>query len=83
MTVTRVSRDGYRAGVGCGAVPRDRWRLFGPFAGSDDRGDHRLGLLGVRSFGRRLVSAVGGWERFEFLERGGEFGGPGPVVLEA
>jgi hypothetical protein len=40
------------------------------------------GLLG--GVGRpAAVSAGGGWEGFEPGERGGELGGPWPVVLEA
>src|ERR1019366_7250026 len=35
------------------------------------------------SSGRRLVSAGGGWERFELLERGGKLGRPWPVVLQS
>jgi hypothetical protein len=81
MTVIGVGREGVGLVVGCPTVPRSCWR-------AGRRGWRAAviaavaveGLL-VLARGRRL-SAGGGWERFELLERGEEVAGPGPGAVE-
>ena len=81
MTVTGVGGDGWRAGGGVpngSAEPLEGWSGRGRAAVIAAVAVEVCWLVAVE----RQLSAGGGWERLELLERGEEVAGPGPGVLE-